>query len=438
MDTPLTPPGTPPGTPLTRLGRSLLRQASVSELEAAYVDAGGSLTCAASAVSILVATFGLLMGAQGIGQLPTGIGEVLRARTACAPVHETLQRRSPIDSFSEEGEKPSEVRGEIVVTDVVFAYPAAPTFSICNGYTLRIKAGEQCALSGPSGSGKSTIVGLIGETMMRDHETSTRPCHERRPSAPLAAHLSHVTLHHVGQGGRPRAHARPPCTSAATVHTRGHRAHPHRRSTHGSTERFYDPQSGTIELDGRDIKKLNLKWLRAQMGLVGQEPVLFLGSVRENIAYGKLGEATDAEVIEAAKVADADKFITTVLSDGYDTQVGQGGSRLSGGQKQRVAIARAMIKKPEILLLDEATSALDSAAEKAVQSALDKIREQKKRTTITIAHRLTTIRHSEQIAVVNRGVIVESGVRAARARAISPRRAWAVRAADEGMRGGEG
>ena len=108
-------------------------------------------------------------------------------------------------------------------------------------------------------------------------------------------------------------------------------------------------------------------------------------------------------------MADAHTFITTVLSDGYETNVGQGGSRLSGGQKQRIAIARAMVKKPEVLLLDEATSALDSAAERAVQAALDKIREQKKRTTITVAHRLTTIRHSEQIAVVNRGVIIETG-----------------------------
>jgi len=246
-----------------------------------------------------------------------------------------MTRVPPIDSFSDAGEKPSSCLGEIVVQDVVFAYPAAPTFNICNGYTLHIKAGQQCALSGPSGSGKSTIINLM--------------------------------------------------------------------------ERFYDPQSGTIHLDGKDIRQLNLKWLRSMLGLVGQEPVLFEGTVADNIKYGKLMQATMEEVEEAAKVADAHNFITSVLSDGYETNVGQGGGRLSGGQKQRVAIARAMIKKPEVLLLDEATSALDSAAEKAVQAALDKIRETKKRTTITIAHRLTTIRHSEQIAVVNKGRIVESG-----------------------------
>ena len=177
----------------------------------------------------------------------------------------------------------------------------------------------------------------------------------------------------------------------------------------GLIERFYNPQQGTISLDGRDIRTLNVAWLRRQMGLVGQEPVLFVGTIADNIAQGKLGEATEQEIEEAAKIADAHDFITSVLSDGYQTQVGQGGGRLSGGQKQRIAIARAMVKKPEILLLDEATSALDNAAEHAVQAALDKIREKKKRTTITIAHRLSTIRHSDVIAVVNKGRIVESG-----------------------------
>jgi len=173
-------------------------------------------------------------------------------------------------------------------------------------------------------------------------------------------------------------------------------------------ERFYDPQAGEVLLDGINIKTLNVKWLRSQLGLVGQEPVLFMGSVADNIRYGKT-DATDEEVEEAAKMANAHDFILEKLNDGYDTQVGQGGGKLSGGQKQRVAIARAIIKKPAVLLLDEATSALDNESERVVQAALDEIMAKQKRTTIVIAHRLSTIRGADKIAVVNKGAVVEQG-----------------------------
>ena len=125
-------------------------------------------------------------------------------------------------------------------------------------------------------------------------------------------------------------------------------------------ERFYDPQSGVITLDGHDIKTLNVRWLRGQLGLVGQEPVLFQGTVAQNIAYGKQTAATQEEIEAAAKKANAHGFITENLQNGYETEIGVRGGRLSGGQKQRVAIARALIKKPAVLLLDEATSALDN------------------------------------------------------------------------------
>jgi ATP-binding cassette subfamily B (MDR/TAP) protein 1 len=226
------------------------------------------------------------------------------------------------------------VIGAIEVRACVFAYPAAPTFNICNGYSLTIPAGTTCALVGPSGAGKSTIVSLL--------------------------------------------------------------------------LRFYDPQRGVITLDGHDISTLNLAWLRKQMGLVSQEPVLFQGTVADNIRYGKEG-ATQEEVEEAAKKANAHGFITNDLGNGYDTQVGLRGSQLSGGQKQRIAIARALVRKPTIMLLDEATSALDSESERIVQSALDEIMTKQKRTTIVIAHRLSTIRNASQIAVVSKGQIVECG-----------------------------
>ncbi|KAL8475590.1 hypothetical protein ACS0TY_028304 [Phlomoides rotata] len=170
-------------------------------------------------------------------------------------------------------------------------------------------------------------------------------------------------------------------------------------------QRFYDPLSGEILFDGVSIDKLQLKWLRSQMGLVSQEPALFATSITENILFGK-EDASMEEVIEAAKASNAHNFITQ-LPQGYDTQVGERGVQMSGGQKQRIAIARAVIKAPKILLLDEATSALDSESERVVQEALDKAAVG--RTTIVIAHRLSTIRNADLIAVVQNGQVSEIG-----------------------------
>ncbi|KAK7291757.1 hypothetical protein RIF29_07146 [Crotalaria pallida] len=171
-------------------------------------------------------------------------------------------------------------------------------------------------------------------------------------------------------------------------------------------QRFYDPDSGQITLDGIEIQKLQLKWFRQQIGLVNQEPVLFNDTIRANIAYGKDGDAAEAEIIAAAELANAHKFISS-LQKGYDTIVGERGIQLSGGQKQRVAIARAIVKSPKILLLDEATSALDAESERVVQDALDRVRVD--RTTIVLAHRLSTIKGADSIAVVKNGVIAEKG-----------------------------
>ncbi|BAT76976.1 hypothetical protein LR48_Vigan01g291400 [Vigna angularis] len=170
--------------------------------------------------------------------------------------------------------------------------------------------------------------------------------------------------------------------------------------------RFYDPDSGHITLDGKEIKNMQIKWLRQQMGLVSQEPVLFNDTIRANIAYGKGGDATEAEVIAAAELANAHNF-TSSLQEGYDTIVGERGIQLSGGQKQRVAIARAIVKNPKILLLDEATSALDAESEKVVQDALERV--MVNRTTVVVAHRLSTIKGADLIAVVKNGVITEKG-----------------------------
>ncbi len=172
--------------------------------------------------------------------------------------------------------------------------------------------------------------------------------------------------------------------------------------------RFYDPQEGTVRLDGHDLRTLKLDDLRDQMALVSQDPVLFSGSIRDNIRYGRL-DATDEEIEAAARAANAHDFIVE-FPDGYETEVGERGVQLSGGQRQRVSIARAILRDPPVLILDEATSALDAQSEHLVQDALEHV--QRDRSTLIIAHRLSTIRSADRIVVLDGGTIVEEGTHA--------------------------
>jgi len=238
-----------------------------------------------------------------------------------------------IDAFSDEGLKPTNIKGNISFKDVVFTYPTRPDNRVLKGLNLEIEAGKTVALVGPSGGGKSTTVALL--------------------------------------------------------------------------ERFYDPLSGTIELDGINLKDINVHHLRSLIGYVGQEPILFATSIAANIKYGN-PSATQEQIEAAAKMANAHDFISS-FPDGYATQCGDKGSQMSGGQKQRIAIARVLVSNPEILLLDEATSALDSESELVVQDALDNVVAKQKRTTIVIAHRLSTIRNADTIAVISGGVVAEQG-----------------------------
>ena len=172
--------------------------------------------------------------------------------------------------------------------------------------------------------------------------------------------------------------------------------------------RFYDVTGGSITVDGKDIRGLTLKSLRSQIGMVQQDVYLFDGTIKDNIAYGKPG-ASDEEIIKAAKCASIHDFIME-LPDGYDTYVGERGTRLSGGQKQRISIARVFLKNPPILILDEATSALDNESERWIQKSLEEL--SKNRTTITIAHRLSTIRDADEIIVITEDGIAERGTHA--------------------------
>ncbi|MFN4147234.1 MAG: ABC transporter ATP-binding protein, partial [Runella sp.] len=168
--------------------------------------------------------------------------------------------------------------------------------------------------------------------------------------------------------------------------------------------RFYDPTDGQILLDGHDLRNLTTHSLRALMGIVTQESILFNDTISNNIAFGT--QATEAEIMQAAQIANAHEFIME-QPDGYQTIIGDRGTKLSGGQRQRLSIARAILKNPPILILDEATSALDTESEKLVQEALTNL--MKNRTTLVIAHRLSTIQHAHEILVLSGGQIIERG-----------------------------
>ncbi|XP_072974667.1 ABC transporter B family member 14-like [Typha angustifolia] len=179
--------------------------------------------------------------------------------------------------------------------------------------------------------------------------------------------------------------------------------------------RFYDPYKGRILIDGKNIREYNLRWLRKQIGLVQQEPILFNSSIRDNICYGK-ERASETEIVEASMKANIHEFISN-LPKGYDTMVGEKGCQLSGGQKQRIAIARTLLKRPVILLLDEATSALDGESERVVMNTLGSNEWRQggplsKTTKIIVAHRLSTVANSDMIMVMDKGKVVEMGIHA--------------------------
>ncbi|KAL6848608.1 hypothetical protein ACP4OV_021191 [Aristida adscensionis] len=281
---------------------------------------------------VFKAYFALVLAMIGVSQTNAMASDSAKAHDSAISIFSILDRKSQIDSGSEEGSTMENVKGDIDFNHVSFKYPSRPDVQIFSDFNLSIPSGKTVALVGQSGSGKSTVIALL--------------------------------------------------------------------------ERFYEPDSGTILLDGMEISNLKISWLRDQMGLVSQEPVLFSGTIRDNIAYGRHEDVTEEEIVAAAKAANAHEFISSV-PQGYNTTVGERGAQLSGGQKQRIAIARAVLKDPRVLLLDEATSALDAESERIVQDALDHV--MVGRTTIIVAHRLSTIQGADMIAVLKDGAIAEKG-----------------------------
>ncbi|XP_031432825.1 ATP-dependent translocase ABCB1-like [Clupea harengus] len=275
----------------------------------------------------------IVFAAMNIGQSSSLAPDFAKAKAAAHRILSLLEKKPEIDIYSQEGEKPTDLCGEIMFQGVGFCYPTRKNVQVLQGLDVSVKPGQTLALVGGSGCGKSTTVQLL--------------------------------------------------------------------------ERFYDPAAGQVFLDGADTKSLNLAWLRSQLGLVSQEPILFDCSIAENIQYGDNSRTvSQQEIQEAAKSANIHDFILG-LPEKYNTRVGDKGTQLSGGQKQRIAIARALVRQPKVLLLDEATSALDTESERIVQQALDDARQG--RTCIVIAHRLSTIQNADLIAVIQNGRVSEKG-----------------------------
>jgi ATP-binding cassette subfamily B (MDR/TAP) protein 1 len=308
--------------------------------------------CAANCVrynakALLTVFFSVLIGGFQLGQTAPYTEALTMAMSAAGAVYRIIDRVPAIDSSSAAGARDLPVRGNISFRKICFAYPARPDVPVLANFSLEVPAGKTVALVGASGCGKSTCIQLV----------------QRFYDPP------------------------PPCEDD------------------GGKKGGSDGGGGAVLLDGRDLRELNIGWLRSQIGVVSQEPVLFDCSLRENILLGNPA-ATEADIVAACQQANAWAFIQQ-LPAGLDTLVGERGAQLSGGQKQRIAIARAIVRNPPILLLDEATSALDNESEAVVQAALDAARSG--RTTIVVAHRLTTIRTADLIVAIDQGQVQEMG-----------------------------
>ncbi|KAH8889555.1 P-loop containing nucleoside triphosphate hydrolase protein [Thozetella sp. PMI_491] len=282
---------------------------------------------------------------------------------------------------------------DIVFQDVQFAYPSRPSKKVLDGLNLVIEANKNTAIVGPSGSGKSTIVGLIeGWYTLHDQYIIAKTVEKDKNKAKKKKKK--------GKDGATSDDSDEDADAAAVLNS---------EDTGPRVE-----LKGSITTCGHELTDIDMRWWRAQIGLVQQEPFLFNDSIFKNVAAGLTGTewegATEEKkrelVAEACKESFAVEFIER-LPDGYDTQVGDSGTKLSGGQRQRLAIARSIISKPKILILDEATSAIDVRGERIVQAALEQA--SKGRTTITIAHRLSTIRNADKIVVLQQGKVVEQG-----------------------------
>jgi len=316
-------------------------------------------------MDIMKAQMGMMFGAQGVGQIASFFPDYGKTLTAAYHIFQLFDRKPAVPYPHIVDHRPVRSIDYFKAQEVDVQLASRPE-------------SEQPQFGAPV----KTLDSVRGEVEF-ENVTFSYPI---RPDIPILKGLTFSakpkqTVALVGESG---------CGKSTTV---------------SLLERLYLPTGGSIKIDGVPIEELEIGWLRSQIGLVSQEPILFAGTIYENIRYGK-PDATKEEIEEAAKMSNAHNFIQS-FPLGYDTPVGEKGVTLSGGQKQRIAIARALIRNPKVLLLDEATSALDAESEKVVQDALDRASEG--RTTIVIAHRLSTIQNADLIVVIDDGQVFEQG-----------------------------
>ncbi|KAI2615648.1 P-loop containing nucleoside triphosphate hydrolase protein [Hypoxylon sp. NC1633] len=336
--------------------------------------------------TVIVVVMSVMMMVISLERMSTPLIAVGKATVAACEFFTVIDAPRPPQGELKEPEVSA--TDDIVFKDVDFAYPSRPHVKVLDQLNLTVEAGKITAIVGPSGSGKSTIVGLI-ERWYTLHDQ----------------HIIAKAIEKDKQKEKKKKKGKKKNESDSDDEA----------PVTGPEETGPPVElKGSISTCNHELDVFNLKWWRSQIGLVQQEPFLFNDTIYKNVAYGLVGSDFQHEpeerkrelVKEACKEAFADEFIDR-LPDGYETMVGESGTKLSGGQRQRICIARAVIKRPKILILDEATSAIDVRGERIVQAALDKV--SRNRTTITIAHRLSTIKKADTIVVLQKGKVVEKG-----------------------------
>ncbi|KAI1335902.1 P-loop containing nucleoside triphosphate hydrolase protein [Xylariaceae sp. FL0016] len=342
--------------------------------------------------TITVVLMSVLMMVISLERISTPLIAISKATVAACEFFVVID--APRPSQGELKDPDVTATNDIIFKDVDFAYPSRPHVKVLDQLNLRIEAGKLTAIVGPSGSGKSTIVGLV----------------ERW----YTLHDQHIIQKAID---KEKVKAQEKKKKKAKKETSSGNSDESDEEEETNAIQGEGPAvdlKGSVSTCGHELDTIQLQWWRRQIGLVQQEPFLFNNTIFANVAHGLIGSdfegASDERkkelVKEACKESFADEFIDR-LPDGYDTLVGDSGTKLSGGQRQRICIARAIIKKPKILILDEATSAIDVRGERIVQAALDRV--SKGRTTITIAHRLSTIKKADTIVVLQKGKVVERG-----------------------------
>lgn len=338
--------------------------------------------------TVIIVLMSVMMMVMSLERISTPLIAVGKATVAACEFFTVIDAPRP----NQGGLKQPDVTAsnDIVFKDVDFAYPSRPHVKVLDQLNLTIETGKLTAIVGPSGSGKSTIVGLIERWYtLRDQ---------------------YIIAKAIEKDKKKEQEAKKKAKSKKSEDESDDEAPAAELEDAGPAVEL----KGSISTCDHELDEIDLKWWRSQIGLVSQEPFLFNDTIQNNVAHGLIGSDFQNEseerkkelVRDACKEAFADEFIDR-LPDGYETMVGDNGTKLSGGQRQRICIARAVIKRPKILILDEATSAIDVRGERIVQAALDKVSQG--RTTITIAHRLSTIKKADTIVVLQKGKVVEKG-----------------------------